>query len=123
MSRPIFKLFAMILSAFAVSAAQAGGPSGALHSTRPQPVILSTQVDSAQHRLFIAGAHFGQRPLAVTLGGHALSVLDASSTEIIASLPADLPSSTYLLRISRADDITKAGTFSLPVHVAEAELR
>ncbi|MBS1213004.1 MAG: hypothetical protein H6R26_1621 [Proteobacteria bacterium] len=123
MSKPICFFFSAMLCAFGASTAHAGGPSGALHSSGPQPVILSSHVDRQQHRLLVTGAHFGRRPVAVDLGGHALTVLKASDTEIVAGLPADLPASIYRLRIGPTDNLLQAATFSLPVQLAEGEIR
>lgn len=115
---PFCRLCAMILSASLVSGAHASGPGGASHSDGPPPLILSTVVDGAQHRLLIAGAHFGQRPPTVTLGGRALPVLRSSATAIVASLPAGLRPATYLLRIGDTANLARADTFSLSVPIA-----
>jgi len=121
MSKQLSYLFAIGLCAVAVSSAQAGGPSGAIHSSRPQPRILSALADTAQHRLFINGANFDQQAPSVTLGDRMLSVLKYSSTEIIASLPQGTPASTYLLKVSSVDDLSRSETFNL--QVTEGETR
>jgi hypothetical protein len=121
MSKQLSYLFAIGLCAVAVPSAQAGGPSGAIHSFRPQPRILSALVDTGQHRLFIHGVNFDQQSPSVTLGDSILSVLQASSTEIIASLPQGTPASTYLLTVSAADDLSRSETFNL--QVGEGEVR
>lgn len=52
-----------------------------------------------------------------------LPVLKALATEIIAGVPADLPSSNYLLRVSAADSYGWADPFSLPVQAVEEGAR
>ena len=119
MTKQLSYLFAIGLCAVAVSSAQAGGPSGAIHSFRPQPRILSALVDTTQHRVFINGVNFDQHAPSVTLGDRVLSVLQASSTEIIASLPQDTPASTYLLKVSSVNDLSRSETFNLQVDEVE----
>src|SRR4030067_3045035 len=71
--------------------------SPAMGAVIPPPVINQTDTDHENGLLYIWGKNFGTTPYKVLLGGTALYVQSWSQQEIIAQLPVDVTSGTYLL--------------------------
>jgi hypothetical protein len=66
----------------------------------PEPVILSTAVDSKNELMTISGWNFGNSAPIVRLGGQIVVVESFSPTEIVVTLPSDVRLATYLLTVS-----------------------
>jgi hypothetical protein len=66
----------------------------------PEPVILSTAVDSKNELMTISGWNFGNSAPIVRLGGQIVVVESFSPTEIVIRLPSDIRLATYLLTVS-----------------------
>ena len=82
--------------AFVGHAAAGGrGLPGAL-----SPVILKVTVDSRDNTMVVSGQNFGSTPPTVRLAGQILDVQRFSENEVVASLPRDIQSATYLLTLS-----------------------
>ncbi|MGH8658137.1 MAG: IPT/TIG domain-containing protein [Gammaproteobacteria bacterium] len=67
----------------------------------PEPVILSTEIDSSDRLMIISGRNFGSShsPI-VTLADEVLEVKSFSPTEIVVQVPPEMPLATYLLKVS-----------------------
>ncbi|MGC1951150.1 MAG: IPT/TIG domain-containing protein [Gammaproteobacteria bacterium] len=78
----------------------------------PPPVILTVAMDPTENFLVLRGKDFGSTLPTVYLGGEALPVKSFSSSQVVAALPAALPSAFYRLSLvngtvrSKADDLT-----------------
>lgn len=83
--------------AFVGQAAAAGGRG--LSSALP-PVILKVAVDAKENAIVVSGQNFGDASPAVRLAGQILDVKRFSENEVVASLPRDIQSATYLLTVS-----------------------
>src|SRR5215510_10786048 len=76
---------------------------------QPQLVITSATFDESNNRLVISGQNFSwpasgnshAAPPVVTLDLLPLTVLSATSTQIVASLSGTFPDGTYLITVSR----------------------
>ena len=66
----------------------------------PEPVILSTAVDSKNELMTISGRNFGNSAPIVRLGGQIVVVESFSPTRIVVRLPSDIRLATYLLTVS-----------------------
>jgi IPT/TIG domain len=66
----------------------------------PEPVILSTAVDSKNELMTISGRNFGNYAPIVRLGGQIVVVESFSPTRIVVRLPSDIRLATYLLTVS-----------------------
>lgn len=73
--------------------------SPAMGAPPPTPIINQTNTDSENGLLFIWGNNFGTTPYAVLLGGTQLYVQSWSQQEIVAQLPIDVTSGTYVLKV------------------------
>ena len=66
----------------------------------PEPVILSTAVDSKNGLMTISGRGFGNHAPIVRLGGQIVVVESFSPTRIVVRLPSNIRPATYLLTVS-----------------------
>lgn len=74
-------------------------------------VITSTSYDATNEQLTIRGASLSKGTLpSVTFNGMPLTVLSATSSEVVASLPDASPGGTYIVMVSRG---TRVGEFAL----------
>jgi hypothetical protein len=106
-----------------VLALWAFGASFALaQSSNGQLLITAAAGDVVTGRLIIRGNNFARGgTLAVTLAGTALVVRTVSATEIVADLPADTASGSYLLTVSRGNGATQSDSFALTIGAAGAQ--
>lgn len=79
------------------------------------PKIESVEVDAAQQQLTIHGRFFSTKGAVLTLGSHKLPVVQASSTQLIATMPDGLRPATYKLQISSPPSHINASTFFVQV--------
>ena len=80
----------------------------------PEPVILSTEIDSSNGLMVISGRNFGSShfPI-VTLADEALEVKSFSASEIVVRVPPDMPLATYLLKVSAGSPPSTSSTFNM----------
>ena len=63
------------------------------------PVVFSATVDTTASTLTLSGVNFGGSPIVMLGGAQQLSVQSSTSSQIIASLPANLDPGSYLLTV------------------------
>ena len=63
------------------------------------PVVFSATVDTTASTLTLSGVNFGGSPIVMLGGAQQLSVQSSISSQIIASLPANLNPGSYLLTV------------------------
>src|SRR5215467_4004860 len=96
----------------------------------PQLVITSATFDASNGRLVIDGQNFlaargheghgrGSAPPVVTLDLQPLTVISATSTEIVASLSGTFPEGTYLITVSRGNNENENGAFAVAIYHEE----
>lgn len=80
----------------------------------PEPVILSTEIDSSNGFMIISGRNFGSShsPI-VTLADEALEVKSFSASEIVVRVPPDMPLATYLLKVRSGGPPSTSATFNM----------
>lgn len=108
MTRAIVLCIASSLATAGVAHAQA----------RPQLLIQRADADLAADTLLIHGENLlwtNDASVAVTLAGTPLAVLSATSTELLAQLPAGLEPGAYLLKVSRGPATVQRDYFDLTV--------
>jgi hypothetical protein len=96
--RVAWMMAALVISLSAGSIA--AGPLPASPSA-PRPVVVRAEVDQLEpDRLVIRGSHFGgpSAPM-VLLAKVQLDVLSFSDEQIVARLPIDVPSASYVLQV------------------------
>jgi hypothetical protein len=118
MSITILGVSALVLSARVVIAAPA---------SPPQLVVTSATLDATNNRLVIRGVNFSWPAKTasapeVTLDLLPLTVLSATSTEVVASMSGTFPDGTYLLTVSRGPSATESAAFALAVYSEPAPL-
>lgn len=94
----------------------------------PQLVITSAAFDESNSHLVITGQNFSWpangsghgAPPVVTLDLMPLTVLSATSTEIVASLSGNFPEGTYLVTVSRGQGAVDNGAFAVAIYHEEA---
>ena len=114
MSTTVLGLGMLILCAVVVSA----------ETETPQLVITSARFDEANSRLVITGQNLSRPsnrnghslPPSVTLDLLPLTVLSATSTEIVASLAGTFPDGTYLITVSRGLGVLHSGAFAVAIY-------
>lgn len=122
-STTVLGLTALISCAHAASVAAASPQP-------PQLVITSATFDESNGRLVIAGQNFlaprGQdgrglasAPPVVTIDLQLLTVISATSTEIVASLAGTFPEGTHLITVSRGNSETENGAFAVAIYHEE----
>jgi len=67
------------------------------------PIVFNTTVNTNTNSLMIAGINFGQNPTVMLGGSQQLLVQRSNSTQIIATLPANLAPGSYLLFVRFGD--------------------
>src|SRR5262245_50275919 len=87
----------------------------------PQLVITSAVFDEANNRLVIDGQNFlangaHPSPPVVTLDLMPMTVVSASSTEIIVSVSGTFPDGTYLVTVSRGQGLPESGAFAVAIY-------
>jgi collagen triple helix repeat protein len=114
-STTVLGLGALLLSANVAIAAPAA----------PQLVVTSATLDATNNRLVIRGVNFSWppkpasgpvTPLQVTLDLMPLTVLSATSTEVVASVAGTFPEGTYLITVSRGPSTTESGAFAVAIY-------
>lgn len=93
-----------------------------LTAQEPQLVITSAKVDLEHNRLVVTGMNFGApakggkitAPL-VTIDLLPMSVVSATSTELVVELSRTFPYGTYLLTVSRGPALTQSAAFDVTV--------
>jgi collagen triple helix repeat protein len=94
----------------------------------PQLVITSATFDEANSRLVISGQNFSwpsngsghATPPVVSLDLLPLTVLSATSTEVVASLSGTFPDGTYLITVSRGQSAVDSGAFAVAIYHEES---
>src|SRR5262245_30375405 len=86
-----------------------------------QLVITSAVFDEANNRLVIAGQNFLSNgahppPPVVTLDLMPMTVVSASSTEIIVSVSGTFPDGTYLVTVSHGQGVPDSGAFPVAIY-------
>lgn len=81
----------------------------------PQPVILSTAVDTEKDLLVISGQNFGNALPTVWSANQVLEVKSSSPNRIIVNLPSGIEAATYLLTITTHDGANTSGWFTMAV--------
>jgi len=84
-------------------------------SPPPQLLILGATVEGGGATLRIVGRNFGSGDPVVTLEDEHLVVVTATSTEIVAMLPAGLVPGSYLLTVARGPATTQFDAFSVAI--------
>src|SRR5215510_9377792 len=100
------------------------GIAPAAATPAPQLVITSASFDESNNRLVITGQNFSwpsngsghASPPVVTLDLLPLTVLSATSTEIVASLAGTFPEGTYLITVSRGQGAVESGAFAVAIY-------
>ena len=91
----------------------------------PQLVVTSATLDATNNRLVIKGVNFSWPPKPasgpvtppqVTLDLMPLTVLSATSTEVVASVAGTFPEGTYLITVSRGPSTTESGAFAVAIY-------
>lgn len=93
----------------------------------PQLVITSAAFDESNSHLVITGQNFSWpangsghgAPPVVTLDLMPLTVLSATSTEIVAALSGNFPEGTYLVTVSRGQGTVDNGAFAVAIYHEE----
>ena len=96
----------------------------------PQLVITSATFDASNGRLVIDGQNFlatrgheghsrGSAPPVVTLDLQPLTLISATSTEIVASISGTFPEGTYLITVSRGNSENENGAFAVAIYHEE----
>jgi Collagen triple helix repeat (20 copies) len=122
-STTVLGVAALIWSVQAASAAPVPPQS-------PQLVITSAAFDASNGRLVITGQNFlaarghegrgrASAPPVVTIDLQPLTVISATSTEIVASLSATYPEGTHLITVSRGNSETENGAFAVAIYHEE----
>lgn len=75
--------------------------AGGRGNSTPSPVITSAMVAPVDDQITIRGHAFGNQAPLVLLGDQWLVVKQSSEKEIVAALPANMPSATYSLLVIR----------------------
>ena len=88
---------AIVLTALSASALAAGGRG----NSTPNPVIVSVSVAPKTDEVTIRGHAFGSDAPLVLLGEQRLIVKQSSEKQIVATLPGNMPSAAYSLRVIR----------------------
>jgi hypothetical protein len=95
----------------------------------PQLVITSAAFDESNNHLVITGQNFSWpsngsghgAPPVVTLDLMPMTVLSATSTEIVAALSGNFPEGTYLITVSRGTGAVENGAFAVAIYHEEAQ--
>ena len=87
-----------------------------------QLVILSAVVDRASETLTIRGVNLGSTAPAVYSEEHPLTVLSATATEIVVTLPATVPDGSYLLTVIRGKGAVDRDSFHFTTQTASQGL-
>ncbi len=108
---------AMVFGAVVVATAQPKkvGPAGTISSTSNQLTITSATVDRANETLLVNGVNFGAVAPSVWLELSPLTVLSATSGQLVVQLPAAVPDGTYLLVVERGPSQADRDVFHLSV--------
>lgn len=88
--------------------------AGGRGNSTPTPVITSAMVAPVDDEVTIRGYAFGTQAPLVLLGDQRLVVKQSSEKEIVAALPANMPSATYSLLVIRNKNLQSA-PFTLSV--------
>src|SRR5437899_90384 len=126
-STTVLGFVALILTAHALSAAP---------EPPPQLVITSAALDESNNRLVINGQNFlapshghdnhghenhaHTTPLIVTLDLLPLTIVSATSTEIVASVSGTFPEGTFLITVSRGNGEGESGAFAVAIYHEDA---
>ena len=100
----------------------------AVATPAPQLVITSAAFDESNNHLVITGQNFSWpangsghgTPPVVTLDLMPLTVVSATSTEIVASLSGNFPEGTYLITVSRGQGAVDNGAFAVAIYHEES---
>ena len=109
--RAVSLVFFLDLASFSTAYAQ---PPSA--KTNPvELVVTSATANLATDLVTIDGVNFGSARPVVRLGTQNLTVASWSDTQIIATLPADLPAGTYRLVVTRNNSAVGSGAIDLTI--------
>lgn len=96
-AKKVFILFSLALASLPSTMLAAGGRG----NSTPTPVITSALVAAVDDEVTIRGHAFGTQAPLVMLGDQRLVVKQSSEKEIVAALPANIPSAAYSLLVIR----------------------
>lgn len=96
-AKKVLVLFSLVLTSLPSTMLAAGGRG----NSTPTPVITSARVAPVDEEVTIRGYAFGTQAPLVLLGDQRLIVKQSSEKEIVAALPANMPSATYSLLVIR----------------------